>query len=746
MPKVSATPTHVKPFAFHGLDLSPVSEDQYLGECPFCGKAKFYCSESTGLWDCKVCGDSGNPLSFVRKLWNESDKMTPDTGDLAASRGLLYPETPMLWGAAKSITTGEIIIPGYGSDGQIHQLYKWSGREGKRILYPTPGVSNGATDKVGMFGIHLFDPTRETVYVCEGPWDGMALWEALRIAKRSMDGSGLNLTGAESTSLLATSNVISIPGANSFLPSWAVLLKGKHVILCFDNDHPMTNPKTGADIGSPAFIGMRKLAALLLGLSEGEGPASISYIRWGEDGDGWNLSWKNKGDVRDFLTEAGDTPSERIKGLSALLALVKPIPSAWEQVKVKARRGVSADMESLDCRSWDKLISAWRKPMKWRQEMDDVFSVMMAVGISTVQIGDQLFLQTIGDAGSGKTRLCDGMLVSKHCHALEHLTGFHSGWKGDDGEDYSLIGRINRKTLITPEGDVLISNPAFAEIMSQQRRIFDGTSGSSYKNRKEDTRHTGLRTPWIIAGTPALVNTDQSRLGDRFIRVYIQQPGEDEKEDILDRVFHSAIRSVKVSSNGSTETSMDPAMAVAYRMTGGYVDYLRDNAERLLGAIEVDDEVVRPYCKTIAKFVALMRARPELTGGKNADREAAATVEMPTRLTHQFSRLAVCMAAVLNKREVDSEVLRRVRKVALDTAHGRVLEFIHRISREGYGGADTKSISLDTGVEESKVRHFMMFLRSVGALDKFVEEGKTRVRWRLSPSTRDLYEKVMTYA
>ena len=52
----------------------------------------------------------------------------------------------------------------------------------------------------------------------------------------------------------------------------------------------------------------------------------------------------------------------------------------------------------------------------------------------------------------------------------------------------------------------LLSSPKFAELMSQQRRIFDGTSGASYKNRKEDVRFTGLRTPWVMAVTPSSIN------------------------------------------------------------------------------------------------------------------------------------------------------------------------------------------------------------------------------------------------
>ena len=182
--------------------------------------------------------------------------------------------------------------------------------------------------------------------------------------------------------------------------------------------------------------------------------------------------------------------------------------------------------------------------------MDDVLSVMLAVVLSTVQKGDQLFCMVVGDASGGKTRLCEGLLVSKHCYSLEHLTGFFSGYKDDEGNDYSLINRVNRKCMITPEGDVMMSNPAFPQIMAQQRRIFDGSAGATYKNLKEDREYKGLRTPWIIAGTPVMMEKDQASLGDRFLKVYLGSPTQDQRREILSRVSRSAIEAVKCESDG----------------------------------------------------------------------------------------------------------------------------------------------------------------------------------------------------
>ena len=438
-------------------------------------------------------------------------------------------------------------------------------------------------------------------------------------------------------------------------------------------------------------------------------------------------------DVRDHLS-SGDLAQR----LGELMGMFEPVPDEW--LKTDHKPYVPKG-NAIACSDYGQLITAWRKALKWRRSMDDVLSVMLAVALSTEQIGDQLFLMVIGDAGSGKTRLCDGMLTSGRCYPLEHLTGFHSGWKDDSGEDFSLINRVNRKTMITPEGDVMISSPHFVEIMSQQRRIFDGTSGASYKNRKEDMRYTGLRTPWIIAGTPALLDTDQSRLGDRFLKVFIDPPTEEEKREILWRVGYTALQSVKMTSDGSPDKHVDQDLYLAYTLTGGYVEWLRDNT-KLLSSVDCPDDALH-RCALMAEFTANLRARP--AQGKQEHHD---TKELPTRLTHQFVRLALCLAVVLNRDRVDAEVLRRVRKVALDTFRGQTFAMVGHLYNASQDGLMPEQLALSMGSTADRVRTMLRFLRVIKVVEAHtpvMQNGKAgRVHWRLTDSTVELYRQVMT--
>src|SRR6516225_5177427 len=272
--------------------------------------------------------------------------------------------------------------------------------------------------------------------------------------------------------------------------------------------------------------------------------------------------------------------------------------------------------------------------------MGDVLSVMLAIGVSTEQEGDQLFLQVVGDPGTAKTRFCDAMLTSRGCYHLANLTGFTSGWKsGQEGaEDHSLLVRINRRTLITPEADVLVTSPTFGEIMGHARRIFDGKFAQDYKTLKEQRSYDALRTPWILAGTPAMMmSIDHARQGDRFLRVFMDVPDADGREAILRMVCHGALRSVaRRSVEDDAASCMSPEMLNAYRLTGGYVDHLRRNPDELIASVAIDEDAFVPEVMALAEFAADLRAKPDPDKKREQQRP---TKELPSRLAIQLARL-----------------------------------------------------------------------------------------------------------
>lgn len=438
---------------------------------------------------------------------------------------------------------------------------------------------------------------------------------------------------------------------------------------------------------------------------------------------------------------------ERIKRLQQLFVRIAPVPSEWLQAGSRGNGTSHADrIEPIRCTEWRVVEAEWMKAMRWREAIGDVKSTMLSVAASTSQTGNQLCLMVIGDAGSGKSQLCDAMLASQNCFQLEHMTGFHSGWKGEDGKDCSLLSRINHKTLITSEGDVLMSSPFFMELMSQMRRIFDGTSSASYKNTEDDKRWSGLRTPWIIAGTPALMDCDQSRLGDRFLRICLDQPAQDERRRIVQAAMRAERAAVMETSNG-TAGGIETRMRRAYALTAGYIDYLRENFNSLIGSIDMDP-AAEFYIEDLAELVADMRARPNEDVKK---KETHDTKELPTRIARQLTRLAMCQAVVLNRPLVDQEVLRRCRKVALDSSRGRSLDYASwfwaidpRTGQPFQRGSGIMASLLKSwaGVTEDKMTSYLTFLQKIGVATHH-GAAHSHGHWKLTPRVEQLYSNIV---
>ena len=293
MPKIqSRQPEKLRPYLFHGVDLSWRDGDtQAIGECPFCGKeGHFIVSIGTGKWDCKVCGESGNHYIFLQKLWTESDKATADYSILQETRDLKYPDTLMAWQVARSTTTGDWLVPGYGATGRLSQLYRYVTSEKRSLLVPTPTLGHR------LHGVNLYDKNKSSVYLCEGPWDAMVLWEIFGLTKETDD--GLRPTANQRQNLLADTNILAVPTCTVFEESWVPLFSGKDVYLMYDNDHPRKHPKTGKRVAPAGWSGMRRVARVLSTVKNP--PASINCLTWGKNGHDPELP--SGYDLRDKLT------------------------------------------------------------------------------------------------------------------------------------------------------------------------------------------------------------------------------------------------------------------------------------------------------------------------------------------------------------------------------------------------------------------------------------------------------------
>jgi ribosomal protein L37AE/L43A len=732
MPKVETdVPEKLRPYKFHGLDM--VWDDRVAtGDCPWCGReGKFSVSLETGLWKCYVCGEGsekggGNVYTFLRKLLEKSIEGTVDYHDLSNDRGI-YPDTLVFWELAKSVIDGTWLIPGYNAEGKLCQIYRRVTNAHRSLLMPTPGLGHQ------MFGRNLVREDSDAIYVCEGPWDGMALWEAMGHCKR-VEG-GLASTASSSSSLLGEAGVIAVPSCSTFLEGWLPLFDGKRVTLLYDNDHPGVHPRTGKPVPPAGWAGMARAAGLLAGVAR-----SVEVVRWGGPDAPFDASLAPGYDVRDALSPLG--PGTLPERLGALLGLVGTIPPDWvKPKKAKARKGGEA-MECKACPSYRVLTNSWRKALRWTDGLDRALSCMLACAASTRMIGDQLWLKVISPASSGKTTLAEAVAVAKkYVKAVSTIRGMHSGFReeGGSGEDNSLLSQVYDKTLVIKDGDTLLKSPNLEQVLSEMRDVYDGTSRTSYRN-KMSKDYEGIRLTVLLCGTNSLKQIDASELGERFLDCVIMDKIDDEMEDeILERVVHRAARDVAVESNGQAADHYAPELSEAMQLTGGYVTWLREHAADLLSGVEYSPTVRRKLTR-LGKFVAHMRARPSVRQEEVAEREFA------TRLVSQLTRLAGCLALTLNRDSVDEEVMRRVQQVAMDTSRGRTLAIASHLHGLD-DGLESKTIALLTGQTEDKTRGLLRFLRAIAVVENHqpvnAKGVRGKVHWRLTDRMRRLYHEVV---
>ncbi len=387
---MAEVPDALKPYRFHGVDYV-IKGHEAVAECPQCGddSGKFSIHTERGTYNCFKCAFKGNPIEFLRWLYEQSTGRDNSTAlsDLARERKISYPGTLKSWGLAVSTLSSAFILPAYDVGGKLVQLYKYTTVEGKKRFLATPTFTHG------MFGANLL-PKRGThyehIYLAEGPWDGMIWWETAQLCGKS----GTEYTATTgSDNLLANSAVLAVPGCNVFPEAWSQFFAGKHVHLLYDNDHPKTNPKTKSEVGMQGLKGMQKVVTVLS--KHAEPPRSIEYLTWGEEG--YSEKFPTNYDIRDHIS-SGKSASDRSKLFGELHSMLKPIPAHWVAGKTTASAEGVPQVDFLECTEWKTLEAACKLALRFNEGLDRALKVMLATVMSTKQQGDQLWVKIVGPA------------------------------------------------------------------------------------------------------------------------------------------------------------------------------------------------------------------------------------------------------------------------------------------------------------------------------------------------------------
>jgi hypothetical protein len=186
------------------------------------------------------------------------------------------------------------MVPGYDTKGNLTQLYRrvkmLKSGEWVNVLLPTPGVWPDGKIHALHMASSTFDPTRQRVDVFEGPWDAMAFYEVALGSKWGDEGK-LEPTGSFSSSILHDTNVVAVPGCNTFRDEWVEMMHGKDITFWFDSDHPrVINGSTFRAGFDATYRNTKKVSGIA---------KSVRWLRWGVNG--YNENKPSGYDVRDYL-------------------------------------------------------------------------------------------------------------------------------------------------------------------------------------------------------------------------------------------------------------------------------------------------------------------------------------------------------------------------------------------------------------------------------------------------------------
>lgn len=439
--------------------------------------------------------------------------------------------------------------------------------------------------------------------------------------------------------------------------------------------------------------------------------------------------------------------------ISSILSQTTPPPEEWFKDLKEHPKDERLVVDPLECTSYTDLVDHWKDTrhepggkkgaLRWNDRYDIGFSAMLAIAASTELPCSQVWGRVIAVAGSGKSTLCEAIAASeRYCFATSVFTGMHSG-DNRDGVDKSLIPIINGKTFLINEGDTLMKQPNKDQLMSELRDLHFGVSRCTYRNGKIAV-YDNIRTTVILAGTPTIRSLNASALGDRFLDIITYEKESNLAESSLVRnVVGMGIDAIlnfeqnKQAMNGSSKKYLSPEKLQAYRLTAGFIEYLRDNIVTLVRKVQVPHWYVSA-CEELGKVVAIMRTRT----GKGE--EEATEPELHTRLSEQLSKLGICLSIVLD-RPIDEEIMRRLATIAQDTCYGNTFKLCNALLGKQL---DIQRLIVEMRLNDSYVRKALSTLHSIEAVryDKSVSASgalnRGRNIYRLSVQTTGLLHKL----
>lgn len=460
-------------FLQHGVSFGRQNTTNSVGDCIFCGKDGHFCANpKTKAWDCKVCGKSGGFQAFLREVTELGlDQFSGTIAKKLAFNRKLKVSTLRRFNVGYNPSSDKYIIPVPYTDEQGGLWDVRHCRIGKRLM-TTAGC------QVGLLGWEQLEEA-ETIWLCEGEWDGMAMDEIL---------FRLKLRGKH--------RIAAVPGANTFKADWFRFFHDKNVIVCYDNDQP------------------GRLGATKVYNSISREVKSIKFVHWADENE-------EGFDIRDLYAQNGTDAAETMRVIKANL---NDLPPEAEGAKIN----VSAPREAEKLEG-DGLLAktVYSRYKKWLHLPDtSIIDVVYGTIIANRQGGDPLWMFIVAEPGGTKTVPLISLSGSPNIITTTSLTphALISGASFSGGGDPSLMAQLNNlpspAVLVIKDFTTILNMPQQnrEEIFGILRDAYDGSIEKLFGNGIQ-RRYNNCRFGILAGVTPAIEQhmEENVQLGERFI-------------------------------------------------------------------------------------------------------------------------------------------------------------------------------------------------------------------------------------
>lgn len=373
MPKDNENPNEI--YDTIGFDFKKEG-GELVTDCPFCGKHKFYLNEKRSVYDCKVCGKSGNQHTILGAMCGEvytEAVQAAHYGRLSAYRGI--PEHSFRIDGNLGYDEGHsyLVWAVRKPDGKVQGLRTWKD--------PGPGkkaaVRNLKGCKLGLLGAeNLPVKPKDTVYLCEGEWDRHAWMYALDV---------LNEPGI----------VLAVPGANNFNGEWAEWLQGRDIVCLYDND----------DAGR---TGTAKVLKFLHSRA-----SRLRFVHWDE-------KKKDGYDIHDLVRDNLEAPENALAYINKHLSAK---PTATDQAMtgvLKTLDDRQSSQEGVDVVTVDELHATFHKWLLL--DSTDLLDIIMGVCWSINLPGNPLWMFIVAPPSGSKSETIIPVSKWWKCAEVSNMT------------------------------------------------------------------------------------------------------------------------------------------------------------------------------------------------------------------------------------------------------------------------------------------------------------------------------------